>query len=215
MLDCLNGSCFRMTSCVIARNAVPAPCSDALTRRAVAATMAAYSSLAKKMSDESRRRSRMFVAMQFLLIAIFAGAVFLDRGAPRIALPDAMPFIGLALCALGIAMGAAALVTMGRIMQVSPEPKPGGRLVTRGVYRYLRHPMYTSIVLIVIGLWLREPTAVASAAGVALIVLLVRKSRFEEGLLQSRYPEYADYRGRTWGVVPGTGRATRRTDAGP
>lgn len=159
------------------------------------------------MSGDTARLSRIFVVGQFVLIAIFAGAVFLDPGAPDIVLPDAFSILGFALCAAGIVIGTAALAAMGRVMQVSPQPKADGHLVTGGVYRYMRHPMYTAIVLIVIGLWLRRPALLISIAGIALIVWLVRKARFEEALLESRYPEYRGYRSRTWGVIPWTGRA--------
>ena len=153
------------------------------------------------MTNGTSSTARAYVVGQFLLIAIFAGTVFLDPGAPHLRLPQAMPFIGLVLCALGLAAGAAALAAMGRVMQVSPEPKAEGHLVSRGIYRYLRHPMYSAIVLVVVGLWLRKPAIVVSIAGIALIVLLLRKARFEEGLLRARYPDYADYRARTWGVI--------------
>jgi protein-S-isoprenylcysteine O-methyltransferase Ste14 len=91
------------------------------------------------------------------------------------------------------------------VMQVSPEPKADGHLVTRGVYRWLRHPMYTGITLLVIGLALRTPTLWVAVAGVALIALLLVKARFEERLLAARYPDYPAYRSRTWGVLtPGS-----------
>ena len=151
--------------------------------------------------------ARAYVVGQFGLIIAFAAAVLLDPGVQDLVLPGAVRFAGLALCACGIALGAAALAAMGRVMQVSPEPKPGGHLVTRGVYRRLRHPMYTAIVLIVVGLWLRKPGVLVSIAGAALLVLLLRKAAFEERLLRSRYSEYDRYRARTWGVIPGVGRA--------
>jgi len=94
-------------------------------------------------------------------------------------------------------------------MQVSPMPKDDGRLVTRGVYRHLRHPMYTAIVLVVIGIGLRQPSLVVVAAGIALVILLLAKARFEERLLVARYPDYAEYRRHTWGLIPGTGRAKK------
>ena len=166
------------------------------------------------MPNDTANTARRYVAGQFVLIAIFAAAAIFDPGFQDVTWPAAMRFCGLALCAVGLAIGAAALAAMGRVMQVSPEPKAEGHLVTSGPYRLLRHPMYTAIVLVVVGLWLRRPAVTVAIAGAALIVLLVRKARFEEGLLQSRYPEYAGYRTRTWGVVPGAGRVRRRTDAG-
>jgi protein-S-isoprenylcysteine O-methyltransferase Ste14 len=67
----------------------------------------------------------------------------------------------------------------------------------------MRHPMYTGIVLVVFGLWLREPRVAVAIAAVALVTLLLGKARFEEQLLRERYPDYDAYRARTWGVLPG------------
>lgn len=155
------------------------------------------------------RRSTLFVAGQFVLIAVFAVAVFVDVG-PRLQPPIEVRWMGALLCAAGLLMMAAALAAMGRVMQVSPIPKDEGRLVTRGVYRRLRHPMYTAIVLVVIGLTLRAPSLLVAVAGIALITLLLAKASFEERLLVARYPDYPEYRRRTWGVIPGLGRVVTR-----
>ena len=160
---------------------------------------------------ETTQRAQLYVMGQFLLIGLFAVAVLVQP-------PAANPVwhgVGIAICAPGLAIMVAALVAMGRVMQVSPQPKADGHLVTRGIYAWLRHPMYTGIVFIVVGLLVRTPTLVVAIVGAVLVVFLVAKSRFEETLLQSRYPEYADYRRTTWGVIPPTGRARRRTDARP
>ena len=158
--------------------------------------------------EDAPRRATTYVILQGLAIALFAAAVFFDRG-PMLVSPVVVRWGGGLLCAAGLLMMAAALATMGRVMQVSPMPKDDGQLVTRGIYRHLRHPMYTAIVLVVIGLALRQPSLVVTAAGIALIVLLLAKARFEETLLIARYPGYAEYRHHTWGLIPGTGRAKR------
>ena len=144
--------------------------------------------------------SRFYVVAQFALIVLFAAAVFVGPRAPDVT--DALRWGGLALCAVGLAIVASALWAMGRVMQVSPEPKNDGHLITRGVYRLMRHPMYTGMTLIVVGLALRQPTPHVIASGVALFILLMAKSRFEERLLVARYADYREYRARTWGVIP-------------
>jgi len=149
------------------------------------------------------QRAQLFVMGQFLLIGLFAVAVLVQP-------PAANPVwhgVGIAICAPGLAIIAAALVTMGRVMQVSPQPKAGGHLVTRGIYGWLRHPMYSGILFIVVGLLVRTPALAAAIVGAALAALLLAKARFEESLLLAHYPGYADYRRTTWGVIPFMGRA--------
>lgn len=161
------------------------------------------------MTLDDAQRAQLYVMGQFLLIGLFAVAVLMQP-------PAANPLwhgVGIAICAPGLAIIVAALFAMGRVMQVSPQPKADGHLVTRGIYGWLRHPMYTGILFIVVGLLVRTPSLAAAIVGAALAALLISKARFEEGLLRSRYPEYDDYCSRTWGLIPGMGRARRRTDA--
>jgi protein-S-isoprenylcysteine O-methyltransferase Ste14 len=155
---------------------------------------------------ESPQQATIYVALQGLLIALFAAAVFVHSG-PGLTAPLVVRWTGGLLCVVGLLMMAAALSAMGRVMQVSPMPREEGRLVTRGIYRRLRHPMYTSIIVVVIGMTLREPRLLVAIAGIALTILLLAKARFEEGLLMQRYPDYAEYRRHTWSIIPGTGRA--------
>lgn len=144
--------------------------------------------------------SRFYVAAQFLLIVAFAASVFLGPAAVDVG--DGVRGAGMTLAIVGLVIIASALWAMGRVMQVSPEPKSEGHLVTRGIYGWLRHPMYTGIVLIVVGLVVRQPSFLAGTIGGALIALLFMKARYEERLLLARYADYAAYRTRTWGVLP-------------
>lgn len=144
--------------------------------------------------------SRFYVAAQFVLIVGFAAAIFLAP--PALDVPEGLRAAGLTLCLVGFAIIFAALWAMGRVMQVSPQPKSDGHLVTRGIYGWLRHPMYTGIVLIVVGLAVRDPSVAVGIVGGALIALLLAKARYEERLLSARYADYAAYRKRTWSVLP-------------
>jgi protein-S-isoprenylcysteine O-methyltransferase Ste14 len=144
--------------------------------------------------------NRFYVWAQFGLIIAFGAAVFLDPALLMQPEP-AVAWMGLAICLVGLAIIAWALRTMGKVMQVSPEPKAEGHLITGGVYRWLRHPMYTGMTLIVIGLAMRRPTPFTLLFGVALIVMLHFKSRYEERMLVVRYADYAAYRKGTWGIL--------------
>lgn len=148
------------------------------------------------------RRSRLYATIQTALLVAFAAVVFFNRGPLLFSSPEART-AGTALCALGLLLMLVAFVSLRAVIQIAPEPKPNGQLVTSGVYRWLRHPIYTGMLVIIVGLFLRRPTiALAIAAAIAIAFLLL-KTRFEEALLTARYPEYAAYRKRTSGVLPG------------
>lgn len=86
---------------------------------------------------------------------------------------------------------------------IRPEPKAGGHLVQTGPYRWIRHPMYTSVLLVAAGAsaWLAD--LAGAAAWLALLAVLIAKSHLEERWLVERYSDYQTYRKGTWRLVPG------------
>lgn len=91
-----------------------------------------------------------------------------------------------------------------RIPDVSilPEVRPGARLVSRGPYRYIRHPMYSGLLLGGLGLVLGAPIWWRGLIWLVLLADLLIKLRYEEQLLARRFPDYAAYSRRTWRLIP-------------
>ncbi|HUJ01231.1 MAG TPA: methyltransferase, partial [Usitatibacter sp.] len=96
----------------------------------------------------------------------------------------------------GLAAIAAGFLALRGNIQIAPHTKEGAHLVQSGIYRVLRHPIYTGIAACVVGLWLREPTLPAGIAAIVVIAFLGVKRRVEERFLLAAYPDYADYRKR-------------------
>ena len=74
-----------------------------------------------------------------------------------------------------------------------PIPKPDGKLSTTGLYRYVRHPMYTSVLLFATGIAIHSGTIIKYLLVIALYFLFYVKSKYEEKFLKIKYPEYAEY----------------------
>ena len=85
-----------------------------------------------------------------------------------------------------------------------PSPVPNGAvgLVTRGPYRWVRHPMYTAVILIVVGIAARSGSIVILAETAALVVLFNLKARWEEHRLTEIFPGYPRYREVTGRFLP-------------
>lgn len=145
-------------------------------------------------------RSDLYAGIQTFLLCVFAAVFFLIPG-PLLFLSRTALRAGTILSAAALLLLMVSIVTLRRVIQVAPAPKEGGHLVEAGVYRRLRHPIYTAMTFLLIGLWLRRPTLATGAAAVAVIAFLVIKSRYEESLLLAAYPGYAAYRARTRGVL--------------
>jgi protein-S-isoprenylcysteine O-methyltransferase Ste14 len=154
------------------------------------------------MTPDTHRKSLRFRNAQIAMLCTFAVVFFLDHTA-RLFSSSGAAIAGAALCLLGLLLMLAAFVSLRAVIQIAPEPKAGGHLVTSGPYRWLRHPIYTGMLLLFIGLILRKPTLLIAIAAATVVVLLFVKAEFEERMLQERYPEYLQYKRRSWGIVPG------------
>ncbi len=78
-----------------------------------------------------------------------------------------------------------------------------GRIVSQGLYRYIRHPMYGSLLLLAWGSWLKLPTVWGTAIGVLTTLALVVTARIDERECREVFgEEYTAYMQRTRLFVP-------------
>jgi protein-S-isoprenylcysteine O-methyltransferase Ste14 len=81
------------------------------------------------------------------------------------------------------------------------SPTAGG-LVTRGPYRFLRHPIYSAVCSFVWAAALDRRTTIVFAAAVLVTAGALIRMLSEEHLLAGIYPEYSEYRRRTARIIP-------------
>lgn len=109
-----------------------------------------------------------------------------------------------AVCfALGAVTGIWGVRALGRNRTPNPTPKSDAELVQHGIYRVLRHPLYTGVLLASLGWALLWASIAAGVMTGVLGVCFDAKARLEERLLLARFPEYVAYRERTWRFLPG------------
>jgi protein-S-isoprenylcysteine O-methyltransferase Ste14 len=85
---------------------------------------------------------------------------------------------------------------------IRPTIKSGALLITHGPYRYIRHPMYASLLLAGLGLLLITFSWLRLVIFFALWLVLYGKLRIEEKLLADHFPDYASYKKRTRMMFP-------------
>ena len=115
-----------------------------------------------------------------------------------------------ALTWAGIGLRVWAIAVFRRGVTPSPLPSQKAQLRPRGPYRWIRHPMYTGVIMLMTGAMLDRRSWLAAALWVALVGFLVVKAQWEEQRLVETYPGYADYRETVPAFVPLSGRAQSR-----
>ena len=141
----------------------------------------------------------LFVTGQFVLLALI---LVLPPG-DAWPVPHWLDTAGLALGFAGTAVLLVAIVNLGRSLTPLPTPVPYGELRTGGLYRWVRHPIYTGILALAAGWALRSASLAVVAATLALVAWFSVKARWEEVRLAKRYRGYEDYCARTPRFVPG------------
>jgi protein-S-isoprenylcysteine O-methyltransferase Ste14 len=135
---------------------------------------------------------------------VMLGAVLapLLWGARSFSGTNAIQVAGATVTALGVLLGLAGLVTLGRALTPFPRPLARAQLRQSGIYGLVRHPIYGGVVLASLGwslTWLSLP---GLAFCVVVALFFDRKSAFEERLLLGRFPEYAVYMARARKLIP-------------
>ena len=148
------------------------------------------------MSD--RAKGWWFVGGQFALLAMLIAPL----GDPVLRLPGGLDFLASAASWLALLLLVVAGLGLGRALTAHPIPNQRGELVTNGMYRLVRHPIYTCLMAAALLMALGDASAAHLAAAVGLLVLLNFKARFEEAQLAQHYELYADYQARTGRFLP-------------
>jgi len=139
--------------------------------------------------------SHLLVTLQFSAIVLIAWP-FLPQA------PDRLQW--LAISALGLIVGLYTLAhnKLGNF-GIYPEPIPDACLVTTGPYQWIRHPMYTSLLLFMLGIALyRHGWPNYLALGLLMVAIFGKMNR-EEAHLHRRFEDYSEYVRRTRRLLPG------------
>lgn len=126
----------------------------------------------------------LLVACQFILILLLAATTHWSN----IHIPALLLFIA----ALLLAGWAIKVMRLGHF-NIRPTIRDGAVLVTHGPYRYIRHPMYASLLLGGVGLLLISCSWLRLVTFLALWFILYLKVRIEEKLLTNHFSDYSLY----------------------
>jgi protein-S-isoprenylcysteine O-methyltransferase Ste14 len=110
--------------------------------------------------------------------------------------------LGGVLVAAGAAIAILAGLRLGPNLTPTPLPKEDGELITAGFYQYVRHPIYTGVLLAAAGVVVFQGSIAHIVGFVLLWGVLTIKALGEEKMLVEKYEGYAFYATRTGRFLP-------------
>ncbi len=132
-----------------------------------------------------------------LFVIIFLVPAFAPFG-----FPIELRALGVPILVVGGIMGTAGLLSLGSNLSPFPKPIEGGQLVTTGAYRFVRHPIYTGLILGTLGWGLLAGSLLGVGLAIVMLIFFDFKSRREEEWLVEKYHGYSDYRRRVRKLIP-------------
>jgi protein-S-isoprenylcysteine O-methyltransferase Ste14 len=142
-------------------------------------------------------------------IALIAGLV-MTPGGDDWPVGTPLRIAGETMTVAGLAGMAAAALGLGRGLTATPVPNRSAQLRTGGLYAWVRHPIYTALLVFAAGRVVVSGSVVRAVILVALLVLLTGKARFEEKLLTERFAGYPAYAAAVPRFLPRPPRRTPR-----
>ncbi len=144
-----------------------------------------------------QRLGSLLVVLQFGLLT---GLCILASGP---LLRGDLPGICVLLAAASVGLGGWTLLhnRLGNF-NIHPAPRLNGVLVMHGPYRWIRHPMYSAVMLAAAALAAVPAAWISGGLWLALALVLMLKASVEESWLRVHYPPYAAYCQRSKRFVP-------------
>ena len=139
-----------------------------------------------------------FVGIQFLLFLIYVFEIKLLN----FSLPDFLNIIFLIASIIGFLIVIVALLQLNKNLSPFPTPKSDSELIQTGLYKYIRHPIYTGIILMTFGYGLYSNSSFKLIISILLLILFYFKSSYEEKMLQNKFSEYSEYKKTTGRFFP-------------
>jgi protein-S-isoprenylcysteine O-methyltransferase Ste14 len=150
---------------------------------------------------EDSREERIIMTIQWGLWYLFPLSAFVEQVKFTFLKPFGYLLLIFALVLFILANKAHGSTNKLKI-NASPRPNNSARLVTSGVYAYIRHPIYSSFIQMSFEIAFLIGTLGSIAVAITSLIFYYFKSRYEEKLLIQKYPDYNSYKRKTGRFMP-------------
>jgi protein-S-isoprenylcysteine O-methyltransferase Ste14 len=144
------------------------------------------------------QKDKILVAVQILLLLVW----IIPVEAWNFELSENLQKLGLGGAVVGFVLVLIAFFQMNTSLSPFPSPRKSAKLVTSGVFAFARHPIYSGVIFMALGLSVWFGSGYKLVINLLLYIFFYFKSRYEEKLLLQVFPEYAIYRRNTGRFFP-------------
>ena len=136
----------------------------------------------------------MLVFLQFFIISLhFFQWEFLSQKQIIQASPFSY-FLGILIIIIAFIIMIVSIKDLGRNLSPFPRPINNSNLVTTGIYRFTRHPMYYSLIFISIGVFIIKLSLYYLFLTISLALIIKFKIDLEEKYLTNKFKNYLLYK---------------------
>jgi len=134
------------------------------------------------------------VFLQFFIISLH---FFQWEFLPQKQIIQASPFsyfLGILIIIIALIILLVAIKDLGRNLSPFPRPINNSNLVTKGIYRFTRHPMYYSLIFISFGVFITKLSIYYLFLLISLGLIIKFKISLEEQYLNNKFKNYLLYK---------------------
>ena len=103
-------------------------------------------------------------------------------------------FVGFLIIIIAFIILLVAIKDLGRNLSPFPRPINNSNLVTTGIYRFMRHPMYYSLIFISFGIFITKLSIYYLFLSTSLVLIIKFKIALEEQYLINKFKNYLLYK---------------------
>jgi len=133
----------------------------------------------------------------FLLFFIISLHFFQWEFLPQKQIIQASPFsylLGILIIIIAFIIMLVSIKDLGRNLSPFPKPIKNSNLVTSGIYRFTRHPMYYSLIFISVGFFIIKLSIYYLFLTISLALIIKFKIALEEKYLMNKFKNYLLYK---------------------
>ncbi|HRG18453.1 MAG TPA: isoprenylcysteine carboxylmethyltransferase family protein [Flavobacterium lutivivi] len=136
-----------------------------------------------------RLKDKVLVSIQFVLFGCYAIDFDWSLGFSLF-----FKFIGLTFSIIGLIISLLAVLQLNKNLSPFPTPKEDAILLENGLYKFVRHPIYSGLLLLFYGYGIYIDSIYKLLISSLLLVLFYFKTNYEERLLEIKFQDYSLYK---------------------